>query len=297
MKKLAFYFLMFILGCMPAFSQELLCKVTVNTQLVEQTSKQVFSDLEKNLQEFVNQRVWTDIKVQPQERISCALGITVQSYNNGRFLVDFQIQSFRPIYGTSYLSPVLNFKEKSFEFSYQQGEPLYFNEQTFTSDLVSVIAYYAYLIIGLQADTLSENAGIPYYQKAFSVVLNAQNSSDPAWKQNGENNRWAIGEAFVSERFGSFHKALYGYHRQGLDLMQSNPLVAKTNIENALFSLGRIKEIGLNTPLLQLFFDAKSQEIANVFSANNQGIEVSKLKKFLENIAPTYTNDWQEIKK
>ena len=177
---------------MKANAQELSCRVTVNTQRINQTNQRAFVTLQRALQEFVNKTQWTDIKARENERINCSFVLTLSSYENNNFKADLQVQASRPVYGSTYPTPLLNYQEKDITFSYLENEPIYFNPNTFTSNLSSIIAYYALIIIGLDADTFAPNGGNPYFEQALAVVLNAQSSSDSAWQQNGSNNRWQM---------------------------------------------------------------------------------------------------------
>ena len=185
-------FILFSLLGLGSFAQELSCKVTINTQRVNQTNQRVFTTLERSLQEYINRKAWTELKVKENERIDCSLVFTVSSYENNVLVADVQIQSSRPVYGSTYQTPLMNYQEKGVSFSYLENEPIYFNPNSFTSNLSSFVAYYAYIIIGVDADSFAPDGGKPYFEKALSVVLNAQGSGDSAWLQNGDNNRWQL---------------------------------------------------------------------------------------------------------
>lgn len=276
-------------------AQELLCKVTINTQQVNQTNQKIFQNLEKSLQEFINQTQWTSIKTLPNERIDCSFVLTIKKYENNDFQADIQIQSSRPVYGSAYQTTLLNYQEKNIAFSYLENEPLFFNPNSFSSNLSSIIAYYAYIIIGLDADTFAENGGQPFFKNAFSVVLNAQASTDRAWLQTGENNRWQLATDML-EGFDAFHKVMYEYHRKGLDFMANDIKTGKENIANAILELNKIKNLRINNFPLLLFFNAKSDEITEIFSVGKPFDNVQKVKETLESLAPLYFEKWQKIK-
>lgn len=281
---------------MTANAQELSCRVTVNTQRINQTNQRAFVTLQRALQEFVNKTQWTDIKARENERINCSFVLTLSSYENNNFKADLQVQASRPVYGSTYPTPLLNYQEKDITFSYLENEPIYFNPNTFTSNLSSIIAYYALIIIGLDADTFAPNGGNPYFEQALAVVLNAQSSSDSAWQQNGSNNRWQMVTDLLAEDFSGFHKALYTYHRQGLDLMAQDIQKGKNQIGAALLELNQINNSRINRFVSQLFFDAKADEISQLLSGGKPLDKKEEVRAVLLKLAPTRAQEWNQIK-
>ena len=281
---------------MTANAQELSCRVTVNTQRINQTNQRAFVTLQRALQEFVNKTQWTDIKARENERINCSFVLTLSSYENNNFKADLQVQASRPVYGSTYPTPLLNYQEKDITFSYLENEPIYFNPNTFTSNLSSIIAYYALIIIGLDADTFAPNGGNPYFEQALAVVLNAQSSSDSAWQQNGSNNRWQMVTDLLAEDFVGFHKALYTYHRQGLDLMAQDIQKGKNQIGAALLELNQINNSRINRFVSQLFFDAKADEISQLLSGGKPLDKKEEVRAVLLKLAPTRAQEWNQIK-
>jgi hypothetical protein len=281
---------------MTANAQELSCRVTVNTQRINQTNQRAFVTLQRALQEFVNKTQWTDIKARENERINCSFVLTLSSYENNNFKADLQVQASRPVYGSTYPTPLINYQEKDITFSYLENEPIYFNPNTFTSNLSSIIAYYALIIIGLDADTFAPNGGNPYFEQALAVVLNAQSSSDSAWQQNGSNNRWQMVTDLLAEDFVGFHKALYTYHRQGLDLMAQDIQKGKNQIGAALLELSQINNSRINRFVSQLFFDAKADEISQLLSGGKPLDKKEEVRAVLLKLAPTRAQEWNQIK-
>ncbi len=281
---------------MTANAQELSCRVTVNTQRINQTNQRAFVTLQRALQEFVNKTQWTDIKARENERINCSFVLTLSSYENNNFKADLQVQASRPVYGSTYPTPLINYQEKDITFSYLENEPIYFNPNTFTSNLSSIIAYYALIIIGLDADTFAPNGGNPYFEQALAVVLNAQSSSDSAWQQNGSNNRWQMVTDLLAEDFSGFHKALYTYHRQGLDLMAQDIQKGKNQIGAALLELSKINNSRINRFVSQLFFDAKADEISQLLSGGKPLDKKEEVRAVLLKLAPTRAQEWNQIK-
>ena len=281
---------------MTANAQELSCRVTVNTQRINQTNQRAFVTLQRALQEFVNKTQWTDIKARENERINCSFVLTLSSYENNNFKADLQVQASRPVYGSTYPTPLINYQEKDITFSYLENEPIYFNPNTFTSNLSSIIAYYALIIIGLDADTFAPNGGNPYFEQALAVVLNAQSSSDSAWQQNGSNNRWQMVTDLLAEDFAGFNKALYTYHRQGLDLMAQDIQKGKNQIGAALLELNQINNSRINRFVSQLFFDAKADEISQLLSGGKPLDKKEEVRAVLLKLAPTRAQEWNQIK-
>lgn len=292
MKNILFFFLLITVS---VSAQELDCSVVVNTQQINQSNQKIFKNLEKNLQEFVNRTQWTSLKVLPNEKITSAITLTITSFENNQFVADLQIQATRPIFGSIYTSNLLNFREKGIQFPYLENEPLFFNTSTFTSEITSIIAYYIYIIIGIDADSFAILGGTPYFQQAFSVVQNAQSSSDMSWKSIGQKNRWQLINDLLSTRYSVFREAFYSYHRLGLDNLHQNS-ADKDKILEALYSLQKIQTGRLNDWLLQLFFDAKTDEIVSLFSEEKSSEKYEKLKKVLLELSPSQSDKWQKIK-
>lgn len=291
--RILFIFLWLITTSISA--QELNCLVSVNTQQVNQTNQQIFKTLEKSLQEFVNRTQWTSLKVLPNEKIESSITFTITNYENNRFVADIQLQATRPVFASVYQTNLLNYRERNVKFSYMENEPLYFNANTFTSDLTSAIAFYVYIIIGLDADSFSLFGGTPYYRQALSVVQNAQISGDTVWQQTGKNNRWQLVTDLLSNQYITYREVLYQYHRLGIDKLTSDE-TSKQEIANSLLQLQKLKSGQLNNFMLQLFFDAKTDEIVNLFSEGNPISNSSELKNILTSLSPLQAEKWQKIK-
>jgi len=277
-------------------SQELKCTITVNSDKIPGSNKQIFTTLENSLNEFVNQTRWTSFNYKPQERIDCNLTITILEQNGTEFKGHIQIQSSRPIYNSSYLTPVFNFKDDDFSFQYAEFEPLQFNENTFESNLVSVISFYVYTILGFDADTFSLNGGTAHFTKAQNVLVQAQQSGYAGWNQNdGTGTRFTLIDNILSPTYSLFRKALYTYHLKGLDIMSDNKQKAKDNIAESMTDLKSVFNIRPNAFLLRVFMDSKATEIVNVFS-DGPIYDTQKLKDDLLKISPINAGKWNEIK-
>ncbi len=180
MRKISLFLIVF-LSFYTISAQELDCTVTLNHDKIPGSNKQVFNTLEKSITEFINNRRWTNRQYQFSERIKCNMTITVFEYNNNSFVANIQVQSSRPIYSSTYESPIFNFKDKNFKFNYVEFEPLVYNKKTFTSNLVSVLSFYAYVILGMDADTFEINGGDTYFQTAQDILSQAQQSGFKGW--------------------------------------------------------------------------------------------------------------------
>jgi hypothetical protein len=291
-----FSFCVLFIFSVSVFTQELRCEVVVNSDLVNQTNQQVFSTLQKSIQEFMNSQVWTSQKWNSEERINCSLILNLTRYSDNNFEGTLQIQSQRPIYDSNYNSPILNFQDIDISFSYQEFQPLFYNSNKYDSNLISILSFYAYMIIGLDSDTFKPQGGQLFYSYAQKISNLAQQSKNDGWISTGNRkNRYWLVDSILSNAFKEFRTTNYQYHRKGLDLMTSDQFTAKTNIANSLSNLSELNKRRPNSFLIQLFFDAKSQEIVNIFSDGIK-IELDATKQLLRRVAPFFNNKWKEIK-
>jgi hypothetical protein len=277
-------------------AQELNCTITVNSDKVPGSNKQVFTTLEAALNEFVNQKRWTGFNYKPQERITCNMTLTILERSGDEMRGHIQIQSSRPIYNSTYLTPVFNFKDDNFSFSYREFEPLVFNENTFESSLISIITYYVHIILGMDADTFTMNGGTPYYVKAQDIVVQAQQSGYTGWNQNdGTQTRFTLIDNILSPTYRLYRSTMYNYHRHGLDAMQKDTRQAKEAIAGAIMELKGIYDSRPNAFLLRVFMDSKAGEIVDIFS-DGPRFDTFKLKEDLMRISPLNASKWNEIK-
>ncbi|MEK9739575.1 MAG: DUF4835 family protein [Flavobacteriaceae bacterium] len=277
-------------------AQELSAQVVVNSDLVNQTNQQIFRTLERSLNEFINTQVWTNQSFQDQERIRCSFVLNLTSYNSDRFEATLQVQSQRPVFDSNYDSPVLNFLDKDIVFSYQEFQPLFFNRASFESNLVSLISFYAYIILGLDADSFDLYGGNSYFEQAFQIVNLAQSSSQSGWKpSDGTRNRFWLIDSMRSNSFREYRESLYTYHREGLDQMTQLPEQGKTAIMKAIQQLEPLYQRRPNAFLLQMFFDAKVEEIVSLFS-DGPAVDFDQTESILRKIAPFFTARWKQIK-
>tara|TARA_E500000318_G_C3509149_1_gene191565 strand:- start:24 stop:914 length:891 start_codon:yes stop_codon:yes gene_type:complete len=286
-------FLLFtVLG---ASAQELNCAITVNSDQVGQTNQQIFRTLERSLNDFVNKTKWTSRTYRENERVNARMFITVTQYESDRFEANIQIQSTRPVFNTTYESPVFNYKDNAFNFQYQEFQPLVFNPNNFDSNLVGVISYYVYMILGLDADTFSLEGGNDFYRQAQNIVTQAQSSSYSGWSQEtGDRSRFELVDNLLSNSFREYRIAMYNYHRKGLDILADNNSTGKQIIAGSLRLFETLISRRPNAFLIQTFFDAKSEEIQNIFS-DGPKVDIVKLKETLNKVAPFYSGTWNEI--
>ena len=278
-------------------AQELNCLITVNSDQVSQTNQQVFRTLERSLTDFVNKTKWTNRPYKEQERLEARIFINVTAYDSDRFQASIQLQSNRPVYNTSYQSPILNYRDGNFNFRYQEFEPLVYNPNNLESNLIAVVSYYVYIMLGLDADTFSLQGGDPYYRQAQRIVTQAQGNGLAGWQQEtGARTRFELVDNLLSNTFREYRIALYNYHRKGLDIMADNNSTGKQVIAGSIRLFETLIKRRPNAFLIQTFFDAKSEEIRSIFSDGPQ-VDVVRLTETLNRVAPFYSDTWKKISK
>lgn len=281
------------------FSQELNAQVEVISEKIQATNRQRFTTLETSMREFLNNRRWTNETYSPDERISCQFIVTINKENNDKYEGTLQVLYSRPIYKSGYNSPILVHRDDKFSFQYLEFDRLDFSMTTNISNLTSVLAYYAYIIIGLDHDTYAIKGGDPFFEDAQTIVNNAQGGAYAGWSSfEGNNNRFWLVDNLTSPVFDDFRLGLYQYHRLGLDLMYEprQQAAAKNVIKNSLIKLEAVNEKRRNSMLMQIFFDAKSQEIINIFS-DGEPIDLADLKEVLVELDPTNSSKYQKMGK
>lgn len=263
--------ILFLLASLSLSAQELKCTVSVNASAIQTTDQSIFKDMKTAIEQFMNTRKWTNDNYKAHEKIACNFLITITRMPAiGSFAASVQVQSARPIFNSNYNSMVFNFADRDWEFEYIESLPLEYNDNTFTTNLTSMLAYYAYTIIGLDYDTFSELGGTPYFQRALNVVNNAQQTSAPGWQSLGSNrNRYWLTENLNNSQLTDLRKALYSYHRLGLDTFDKDPDASRTLILKGLKDIKKVRDINPNAILVISFFDAKGKELANIFSEGN----------------------------
>ncbi|MCD8404905.1 DUF4835 family protein [Tenacibaculum dicentrarchi] len=293
-----FFFLIFILSAVFSLqSQELNALVTINTDKIQSSNKQVYQTLQKSVTAFINETQWTTKTFKQQERINCAFTIIISEQNSNNFTASLQIQATRPVYNSSYATPILNINDTSFNFKYSEFAPLIFNPNTYDSNLVSTIAFYVYTILGIDADTFALKGGTDYFKTAENVMLQAQSSGESAWQNKiGKQNRFALIDGFLSSKFSPLRSIYYEYHRKGFDNFSADKELAKQTIQKNVISLEKLHNISIGNYMIRVFLDAKGDEISNVFSDGKPAKNTQKMLSVLNKIAPTYKDKWKDIK-
>ncbi|MFV8271115.1 DUF4835 family protein [Flavobacterium sp. GT2N3] len=293
MNKIIIFFLLFTFGLTQA--QQLNCTVTVDSQTLSVTNQQVFKTLQTSISEYINKTDWTGQAVKQNEKINCSMYITVSSNNSDQFTATIQVQSSRPIFNSSYSSPVLNYNDKDFNFRYTEFENLIFSPTTFDSNLVSVIAFYSYMILGMDADTFVSGSGNSYFETAQNISNVAQQGGSKGWSQSdGNQNRYFLINDILSPAFKQVRLTMFEYHA-GLDLMSQDLKASKEKIKESLIDLGNLNTSRPNAFLTRVFFDAKSDEIVSIFSGG-PSITISDLADNLNKISPLNSSKWTLIK-
>jgi hypothetical protein len=278
-----------------SISQELACTVTVDARQTGNENLQIFNSLQNQLTEFINNSKWTSRKIRNNERVECNMFINISSYDNDVFQGTLQIQSSRPIYNSSYNSPAYNFNDKNFTFRYQEFQNIRFNPEVFESNLVSVIAFHVYMILGTDADTFEPNSGDLFYNQAQKILDFSQQNGYKGWAPNdGLQSRYYLIDNILSPTYKEYRTVLYNYHYKGLDFMSTDLKQAKNNIAKSLMLLDQMNKRRPNSFILRVFFDAKSNEIQDVFSGG-PSIPVTNLISTLSKIAPNHSDKWRKI--
>ncbi len=276
-------------------SQQLNCTVTVNSQQITNVNQQIFKSLQSSLTDFVNKTDWTGQVLKQNEKINCSLYITLTAGSADQFSGTIQVQSSRPIFNSTYSSPVINFNDKDFNFRYVEFENLVYNPNAFDSNLIAVIAYYCHIILALDADSFMEQSGTSYLEAAQNIANISQQGGYKGWTQSeGNNNRYFLITDLLSPTFSEIRSTLFRYH-SALDEMSTDLKVAKENVKVALIGLNKVHAVRPNAFLTRVFFDAKSDEIAAIFSAG-PSIPVSDLVDNLNRVSPMNSSKWSSIK-
>lgn len=283
-----------------ATAQELNARITFNTNQIQGTDKSVFDELQQNLTQFVNDRQWTNLQFQKNERISCNFAITVTKYDasSNSFTCKAVIQANRPVYNSSYTSVLYNNTDNSFDFEYAQFDQLQFNEETVDNQLTALFAYYAYLIIGLDLDSFASMGGEDVLQRCLNLVNNAQNLSFAGWKAfDDDGNRFAIINDYLDGAMQPLRQLQYDYHRNGLDDMASNADRGRAAITTAIEE--QLKKCHEDRPLSllpQIWTSYKKDELANIYKGKGTQKEKESVYEILMSINASQSNSWDKIK-
>lgn len=277
-------------------SQELNCEVKLNYDRITNVNTQIFKTLETSLNEFVNRNKWTSLNFDQREKIDCSMFINISEFNENQFTASIQVAASRPVFNSNFSTPILNTNDRDFSFRYIEYENLFFNPNSFDSNLISVIAFYAYMIIGIDADTFTLNGGTPYFETAQNIVNVAQSGGFRGWNQSdGLQNRFFMVNDMLSNTFSSIRESMYEYHVLGMDLMADNQKLAKENIKKSIATLSKAHSVRPNAFLTRIYFDTKSDEIVSIFSGGPT-VNITDLLDNLNRISPLNASKWNGIK-
>lgn len=254
-----------------ADAQELNCTCTINSTQITTSDRGIFRDMKSSIELFMNSRKWTGDAFKSYEKIKCNLLMTITKMPSiGNFSASIQVQTARPVFNTNYSSLTFNFADRDFEFEYLESVQLEYNDNTYSSNLTSMLAAYAYLMIGVDYDSYSELGGTPYFQKAMAVVNNAQQSNRAGWTPlNSTRSRYWIVENYNNGQMTDMRRAFYSYHRLGLDNFEKDPDKSREIIVRGLREVKKVRDVNPTSILVVSFLDAKSKELANLFSTGN----------------------------
>ena len=290
--------LLVALCSMHVTAQELEAKVVVNHQKIQGTNTSVFTTLQESITEFMNTRKWTNAQYATREKIVCSFNLIVNEYSDdGRFACNLMVQSNRPVYNASYNTTVFNFNDVAVNFNYIEHDKLEFADEMIDNNLTAVLAYYAYLIIGLDMETFALKGGTDILHKAENVVNNAQMIGEDGWKAFGDSkNRHALVNDYMNGAMEPYRQLMYDYHRKGLDEMAQNAERGRSNITTALTLLEKARQEKSMSALPQLFTEIKKDELLGIYSKGTTK-EKEEVVRILSLVNPSYISDWEELKK
>lgn len=280
-------------------AQELQVKININSQQIEGTDKSVFENLQQTLEQWMNDRQWTELQFQKNERIVCNFNLTVTKYDRSenRFSCTAMIQANRPVYNSAYTTTLYNNKDADFNFDFVQFDQLNFNDEVIDNQLTALMAYYAYLIIGLDLDSFSPLGGTDVLQRCMQLTNNAQDLGFTGWKAfETSRNRFAIINDYLDEAMKPFRQLQYDYYRTGLDEMAQNAERGRTNVTTALELLKKAHEEKPLSLLPQIWTDYKRDELANIYKGKGTQKEKQAVYDLLFNINASQNDAWEKIK-
>jgi len=291
------FILLFLITCnVSLFAQEFNANVVVNAQLTGNENLQQFKTLENQLKEFISNTKWTNKTFLPQERINCNLVININEYSGNNYSATLQIQSSRPVFGSTYTTPIYNINDKDFSFEYVEFQNLIYNPNQYVSNLISVLSFHVYMILGMDADSFQKNGGDIYFKQAQNISNFSQQTGYSGWKlEDGLQSRFALIDNLMSPTYKEFRDVMYNYHRRGLDQMSTNLKDAKNEIVLALLNFKEMNRRRPNSYLSRIFFDAKAEEIEQIFSSG-PSVDIVDLVDTLNKVAPIHSSKWRNIK-
>lgn len=281
-------------------AQELNCTVTINSDKIEGTNKQVYETLKKSIEEYMNSSRWTNMSFAEQEKIECSMMLIVNSVADNMYQCEMTLQSRRPVYGTTYTTPILNFRDPAFNFTYQEYDRLDWQQNQFTTNLTAMLAYYCYLIIGEDLDSYQRLGGTPYFRLCEEIVNTCQSASMEGVEQSGwrafesNRNRYAVINNLQDEAFKKYRNYFYEYHRLGLDVMGDNVVNGRARIADGITTLRDAYRARPATYIINTFLDAKADELVDIFSRSTDK-EKKIVYEVLTDIDPTRVSTYDKI--
>ena len=266
MKKI-FLIIILVVMVLSANSQEFRCSVTINSQQIQTTEKQIFETMKQTIEDFVNNRKWTTASFEPHEKIDCNIGLILsERVSLTEFKGQFSIQVRRPVYNSNYTTGLFNYIESDFQFSFNESQPLEFDVNSFTSNLSSGISYYLYLFLGVYFDSFAMMGGDPFFETARTIAQTAEKSAYRGWRNtDGQKARYWFVENYTNPTYKDLRIANYNYHRLGLDMMTKDQTQARASILSALKSIQKVHQVRTNLLATQIFLDVKLNEVASIF--------------------------------
>ena len=300
MRRLTLFLCLSLMPALGMTAQELQVKINFNTQQVQGTDKSVFDNLQQTLEQFVNERQWTALQFQENERIQCTFNITVSKYDvsENKFTCSALIQANRPVYNSAYTTTLYNNRDKNFDFEFAPFDQLNYNEEVIDNQLVALFAYYAYLIIGLDLDSFSPMGGTDVLQRCLLLVNNAQDLGFPGWKSfEDSRNRFAFINDYLDEAMKPFRQLQYDYYRTGLDEMAQNVERGRTNVTTALEEgLKKAHDEKPLSVLPQIWTDFKKDELAGIYKGKGTQKEKETVYDLLMAINASQSTSWDKIR-
>ena len=277
-------------------AQELRCRVQVNSSLIQGTNKQIFTTLEKDLNELMNNRKWSNATYATSERIESSFTITIKNYSGGdSFTGELQVQARRPVFNSTYFTTLFNFRDQNFNFTYVESQPLETYERQTSNNLLAMLYFYSYIILGYDADSFSKLGGSPFFHRAEEIAYAMQSSTETGWKAfESDRNRYALINGILDEKLSPVRELYYAYHRLGLDIMSENVDNGRAKIASSLMVLRQANSDRLYNIAITSFLDSKIDEIADIFS-NGQPKEKSDVYALLLDIAPSMQKRFDKI--
>ncbi len=299
MKRYLMFFVVLIICLNTSHAQELRCNISISAQKIQGANKQVFETMQSDLYEFMNNRKWTDQKFAMDERIECNIFINIEEQiSSDEFKGYIQVQLRRPVLNSSYETILLNLKDNDFQAKYVEYQTLEFNETSNKDNLTNILAFYAYVILGMDYDSFSPEGGTEFFQKAMAIVNNSQNAREKGWKAfESERNRYWLVENILNKAYSGFRSCTYQYHRMGLDMMSEKAPEGRAAIAESLKSIQKVFRSRPSLYILQVFFDAKSDELVNVFSGNSFPDERNRVSVILNECDPSNGTKYEKILK